>query len=72
MKCLIRYVKASAILYSSFVQHKPPSSWLEEEDRDEQLLNELKYLSLYMAQEQGENVVICNQVLNNQWEVLEF
>jgi hypothetical protein len=44
MKCSFLYMKATATLHKFFVQHNPPSSWMEEEDRDEQFLNELHHI----------------------------
>jgi hypothetical protein len=35
MRRLIQYVRATAILHNCFLQHNPPSSWIEPEDRDE-------------------------------------
>jgi hypothetical protein len=44
MRCLIRYVTATAILYIFFAQHNPPASWIEPDDRDDRFLNELNYI----------------------------
>jgi len=48
---LIRYVRAMAILHNFFVEHNPPSSWIDPDDRDDQFLNDLNYLSGNMTRQ---------------------
>jgi hypothetical protein len=58
MKRLIRYVTATAILHIFFVLHPTSESWIEPEDRDEQFLNELHYISPTINEVAGERGVV--------------
>jgi hypothetical protein len=69
---LIRYVRAMAILHNFFVEHNPPSSWIDPDDRDDQFLNDLNNLSGNMTRPQGELGNCCHEVLNYLKEIIEF
>jgi hypothetical protein len=72
MRRLIRYVRATAILHNFFVEHNPPSNWIDPDDRDDQFLNNLNYLSGNMTRQQGELGNRRREVLNYLKEIIEF
>jgi hypothetical protein len=72
MRRLIRYVTATAILHNFFVQHNPPASWIEPEDRDDRFLNELNYLTPNLNEAAGEQGVHRGQVLNYLRELVDL
>jgi hypothetical protein len=70
---LIRYVTATAILHNFFVQHNPPASWIEPEDRDDdRFLNELNYLTPNLNKAAGERGVRRGRVLNYLRELVDL
>jgi hypothetical protein len=72
MKRLIHYVTATPILHNFFVLHTPPESWIEPEDRDDQFLNELHYISPTLNEVARERGVRHEQVLNYLREILNL
>jgi hypothetical protein len=72
MKRLIHYVTAMVILNNFFVLHTPPESWIEPEDRDDQFLNELHYISSTLNEVAGERGVRREQVLNYLREIINL
>jgi hypothetical protein len=66
-------VTATAILHNFFVLHTPPASWIEPEDRDDQFLNELHYISPTLNEvADGERGVRREQVINYLREIVNL
>jgi hypothetical protein len=48
------YHRATAVVHNFFVQHPTPSAWVEDEDRDNNFLDELDYITPGMTRADGE------------------
>jgi hypothetical protein len=61
---MICYLSVTAILHNFFVARNPPSSWIEEDNQNDQILGALHYLSPNMTRREGKHGNGHREVLN--------